>query len=390
MRTPFRDNLSINEATPGYGATPLDEKRRLQATRRSLKAGFAALPKPENNFELAEDEEEDEEDEGAVMTEEDAAERDARMRAAREEEERRELARRSSVVKLGLPRPANVNERRVLESLESEHGESSLSAAMRLINLEVAALMKHDSIAHPLPGSSTPGGQPSEYDMPEDEYVALAKSAIHSELAQAVGLPGATEDQLRVAITVDLDDGAFSSDWSNVKQSLLLHPSAGWVSPDELSPAEVEVAYKHMIDLSRERMVASATSAAKAEKKLAKQMGGYSALNAKARLGCVETIEKIHSLKRDYETFIMLRQMEEAAGPARVEKKRMEVEVLERREADLQARYAELNDTRRELNAGIEQVSDWAWGSGWGRMCCSVNSFTEDYWRGSLTCIEIG
>lgn len=104
-------------------------------------------------------------------------------------------------------------------------------------------------------------------------------------------------------------------------------------------------------------MIASATAASKAEKKLAKQFGGYMALNAKAREGCAETIEKIHSAKRDLETFGMLKTLEEAGAPGRLERKREEVGVLERREADLQARYAELLDERGELSRGIEQVS---------------------------------
>ena len=362
MRTPFRDSLSINDATPSYAATPLDEKRRMQASRRSLQAGFAALPKPENNFELAEDEEEeDEEQEGAVMTEEDAAERDARMRAAREEEIRRELERRSSVVKLNLPRPANIDQERLFRSLDAATSDldGTMAQAMRLINLEVAALMKHDSIAHPLPGSAAPGGMPSEYDMPEDEYVALAKSAIHAELASTMGLPGATEQQLKVAISssVDPDSEAFSSSWASASSSLVQHPSAGWVPPSSLSPDDLDVAYRHMITLSRDRMITSATTAAKAEKKLAKQFGGYVALNTKARTGCAETIDKIHQAQRDLETFGMLRVMEEAGAPARVEQKREEVKKLERREGDLQERYARLLDERKELQAAVEQVS---------------------------------
>ena len=38
MRTPARDSLSINDAATPYGETPIDERRRLHAARRSLKA----------------------------------------------------------------------------------------------------------------------------------------------------------------------------------------------------------------------------------------------------------------------------------------------------------------------------------------------------------------
>jgi len=363
MRTPMRDSLSINDASSAYTETPRDEKDRTAVARRALMAGFAALPKPENNFELAETEDDEAEEERATaLTEEDAAERDARLKAAREEEERLELERRSSVLKQGLPRPANVNINRILDELESAaaDAEDARSAALKLVNLEVAMLMKHDSLAHPLPGTSTPGGTPSDYDMPDDDFVSQAKSAIHSELAGALGLPGATDEQLRLAIraTAEDDEAAFSHSWAKQREGLIYHPAAeSWVEASSLAPAELHECYSAMISSSRDRVITEATKASKAEKKLAKQMGGYQAINAKARRGVTNSIAEIQQTQRELETFLMLRAMEEAAAPGRLEQKREEVAAVERRERDLQAKYAELNDERREKVAAIEQVS---------------------------------
>jgi pre-mRNA-splicing factor CDC5/CEF1 len=364
MRTPVRDNLAINDAASAYGETPMDEKRRAAAARRALKAGFATLPKPENNFELAEDEEEEGGEEAElVMTEEDAAERDARLKAAREEEERRELERRSSVVKKGLPRPVNVDTQAILKQLNAAtfDEDAMIAAAMREVNLEMANLMKHDSLAHPLPGTSVPGGSNySEYDTPEDEFVAEAKKAIHAELAGVMGLPGASEEQLRrtIGATAMDDEDAFAISWAKEREGLVYSPSArAWVEPSLLPPQELSAAYVSVICSSRERIVAEATKATKAEKKLSKQLGGYVVLNEKSKKSIAEVMEEIHQAKRDLETFLMLRSMEEAAAPARLERKREEVSRLERREGDLQARYAELNDERREREAAIEQVS---------------------------------
>jgi pre-mRNA-splicing factor CDC5/CEF1 len=352
MRTPMRDSLSINDSTPMYGATPQEEKRRMAQSRRALKAGFASLPAPENNFELAEEDEEEEEADDVVMTVEDAAERDARLKAAREEEERKELERRSSVVKRSLPRPANVDQRRIFGELSD--GETS--TIIQLINFEMAALMKHDSLAHPLPGSSAPSGMFSDYDMPDDDYVDLAKKEVHAELAQTVGLPGANESQLRIAINAGIAEDAFDASWAKERENLILHPSLGWVESESLSPTDLTSAYSHMINASKERMIASATTAAKGEKKLAKQLGGYQAINAKVRSGILDAMNDIHATKRELEIFLMLKGMEEAGAPGRLERKREEVAVLERRERDLQARYAELNDERRERVEAIEQV----------------------------------
>ncbi|ORX34693.1 pre-mRNA splicing factor component-domain-containing protein [Kockovaella imperatae] len=356
-RTPHRDNLSINDGDSVYGETPREEKIRLAATRRALQAGFKNLPAPENNFELAEDEEEPEEEEPVVMTEEDAAERDARLKAARELEEKLELERRSSVVKRGLPRPANVDVRTMFKLLNE--AAEDLTSAVQMINFEMANLMRHDSLAHPIPGTSTAGVQISEYDMPEDEYVASAKSAIHHELALALGLPGANDEQLRVVIGSNIDESAFEHDWASERAGMVYSPStSAWVDSASLSPPELSAAYLHMIQGSRDRMIAESTRALKAEKKLAKQLGGYQALNAKARNGITEIINEIHATQRDLETFSMLRVIEEAAAPSRLEKKREEVAVLERRERDLQAQYAEMNDERRALQESIDQLEE--------------------------------
>jgi len=379
LRTPMRDDLSINDAASAYGETPQNDKRKLQAARRALQAGFLALPKPENNFELAEDEDEEAEAEVAVMTEEDAAEHDARMKAARELEERLELARRSSVVKLNLPRPANIDLHRLLHELESDEDD----ATVRLINEEMASLMKHDSLAHPLPGTTAPGGTPSDYDMPDDDFVTHARALVHTELAGALGLPGATDDQLRIAISNSIDDEetAFSHTWATERQGLVYLPSArSWVDASTLSPAKLHESYSAMITASSDRMIAEATKASKAEKKLAKQLGGYQAINAQHRKGLVETIEDVHTTHRELETFLMLKSMEEAGAPGRLEKKREEVVTLEKRERDLQARYAELNDERRERLAAIEQVSLMLRFQDSGRLADHTISWTRKWW----------
>lgn len=360
MRTPARDNLSINDAATPYGETPIDEKRRLNAARRALKAGFASLPKPENNFELAEDEEEEVEEEEVVLTEEDAAERDAKLKAAREEEERRELERRSLVVKKSLPRPINVDFQSLFDQLNAAtKEEDELASALMMVNFEMASLMQHDSIAHPLPGTSLPGGTPSNYDMPEDDFVALAKSTLHDELARDLALPGASDEQLRLAINAQVEDdlSAFTTTWAEEKASLVFSPdSQTWVEPASLSPEDLSKAYRAMIDSSRERLIAESTKATKAGKKLGKQLGGYQAINTKAKQSILETMEEIQKTQRELESYSMLKVMEEAAAPARLEKKREEVASMERRERDLQARYAELNDEKRERMAAIEEL----------------------------------
>ncbi|ELU44661.1 CDC5 protein [Rhizoctonia solani AG-1 IA] len=158
MRTP-RDNLSINpEDGIMVGDTPREERLRAAAAQRSLKLGFASLPKPSNDFEvvLPEDEEEAEDEDEQTMTVEDMAERNARMRKLQEEEERKALERRSSVVKKDLPRPVHIDHERLSRALrETPRPRDALSEAHKLIDNELVDLIQHDTIAHPLPGTGS-------------------------------------------------------------------------------------------------------------------------------------------------------------------------------------------------------------------------------------------
>ncbi|KAF7965506.1 hypothetical protein HWV62_43240, partial [Athelia sp. TMB] len=159
LRTPMRDNLSIN-AGDGYssiGDTPRENRLRQNSAKRALKAGFMSLPKPENNFELEVPEDDEGDEEGQVsLSEEDAAERDARIRRLQEEEQRRALARRSQAVQQGLPRPPNVDVEQLLQSLAISD-EPTSSEVQRLVDAELVQLLLHDSIAHPVPGTSRAG-----------------------------------------------------------------------------------------------------------------------------------------------------------------------------------------------------------------------------------------
>jgi pre-mRNA-splicing factor CDC5/CEF1 len=106
LRTPLRDNLSINPEghVPNMNETPRIQRLRVSASSRTLQAGFINLPKPENNFELVVPDEDDGEDDANAEVEgaEDAAQRDANIKRRKKEEERRELARRSEVIKRGF------------------------------------------------------------------------------------------------------------------------------------------------------------------------------------------------------------------------------------------------------------------------------------------------
>ncbi|KZT28630.1 hypothetical protein NEOLEDRAFT_1087121 [Neolentinus lepideus HHB14362 ss-1] len=363
LRTPMRDNLSIN---PGDGfATPNQTPRRMQdmSYKRTLRAGFMNLPKPENNFELLvpEDEDTTESTEGPALTEEDAAERDARLRRLREEEERKALARRTQVVQRGLPRPPNVDVAQLLQSLSIEDDQDEMQQARQMMNLELAELLQHDSIDHPLPGTSKAGSTKSAYEMPSDELVAAARSQIHLELASALGFPDASEQHLKdgIALLSKTETVDESLSWAFLRPRLVFNVSTKtWVEPSTLTDEERAAGFAASMDEIREQMSKEAGKSSKIEKKLGVTLGGYQsryqALTSRISAAWTQ-LDKMHI---EYESFSHLRANEEAVGPRRVAALKEEVERLESREKMLQGRYAELDSERQEALARVSAFEE--------------------------------
>ena len=363
----MRDNLSINPGDRSFaGETPREMRMRADSTKRSLQASFKSLPKPENNFELLvpDDEGEDDTEDGKVLSEEDAAERDARIRRAKEEEERAALARRSQVVQRGLPRPPNVDLERLLNDLSLvSPPEGEQEAVQRLVDLELAQLMKHDSLAHLIPGTAHPGGTPSTYEPPPDAYVAAAKAAVHRELAGTLGFPDAPEEQVRNAVRALAvgDDAAVdeSASWVRLRVTLVLDTASGsWVPAEGLDADARAAGYKAAQEERRAAVGREAARAAKVEKKLGVTLGGYTARAEELgkRLGTASVAIREKAI--EYESFARLRAAESALGPARVATLKEEVDKLEARERALQSLYAELEKEKREADDRVAALEE--------------------------------
>jgi len=368
LRTPMRDNLSINPEDRSFaGETPREMRMRVDSTKRSLQASFKSLPMPENNFELLvpDDEGEVDTESGKVLSEEDAAERDARIKRLKEEEERATLARRSQVVQRGLPRPPNVDLERLLNdlSLVPRHEEEQ-EAVQRLIDRELAQLMTHDSLAHSIPGTAHPGGTPSTYEPPPDAYVAAAKAAVHRELAGTLGFPNAPEEQVRNAVRALAvgDDAATvdeSASWVRLRGTLVLDTASGsWVPAEDLDADARAAGYKSALEERRAAIGREAGRAARVEKKLGVTLGGYAARAEELGKRIGRASVGIRETAVEYESFGRLRVTESAMGPARVATLKEEVDRLEGRERTLQSLYAELEKEKREAEGRVAALEE--------------------------------
>jgi len=166
------------------------------------------------------------------------------IKRAKEEEERAALARRSQVVQRGLPRPPNIDLERLFNdlSLVPPPAEGEEEAVQRLIDLELAQLMKHDSLTHSIPGTAHPGGTPSTYEPPPDAYVTAAKAAV-------LGLPNAPEEQVHNVVRAFAigDDAAVdeSASWVRLRGTLVLDTaSESWVPTEDLDVNGRAAGYK--------------------------------------------------------------------------------------------------------------------------------------------------
>ncbi|KAH9174252.1 pre-mRNA splicing factor component-domain-containing protein [Lactarius sanguifluus] len=334
FRTPMRDNLSINPegGSSFVGQTPRELRMRTDTAKRSLQASFKSLPKPENNFELPHAES------GKVLSVEDAAE---------QEEERAALARRSQVVRRALPRPPNVDLEHLVPAAETEQQE-----VQRLVDFELVRLMHHDALAHPIPGTAHPGGTPSTYEPPPDTYVAVAKAAIHRELAGALGFPEAPEEQVRDAVrALSVDDDAAVVDerasWVHLRATLLPDTASGsWVPAEHLDAAARAAGYKAVMEERKTAVGREAARAAKVEKKLGVVLGGYATRAAELgkRLGSAG--DAIQDMTFEFESF------------GRLQGDREEVDKLEARERALQSLYAELEKEKSEAESRVAALEE--------------------------------
>ena len=366
LRTPLRDNLSINpeDQFRTVGDTPREQRMRANSAKRALQAGFSALPKPENNFELLVPEDEVEDDAlNHNVSAEDAAERDARLQRLREEAEQRELARRSQAVQRGLPRPANVILGELLHKLKLVEPDDAQKGAdaSESIHQELAQLLEHDAIVYPIPGTSHPGGTRSVYAAPDDDALDAAKSAIQLEIASALGYPTASEQQLLegLATLSQQEEVDESQSWSAVRQRLAFDAERNtWVDSESMIEEERIAGYSALLNRSRDTMASEEQKTSKLEKKLGVVLGGYQARFRTLSKKVTESFEELQNTQRNYESFSRLRVNESAVGPGRVSALEEEVSKLERREQALQGRYAELDGERRELVSRITALEE--------------------------------
>lgn len=368
LRTP-RDSLAINtdDGLSSFGQTPRDERLRLQDVRSQLKQGFMSLPQPKNEFELIlpeEDEVEEADPEvAAAMRIEDRTEREAALEKIRQVEKDKVLARRSQAVKRGLPRPIDFDAAIYLAALDKsrleepavEEGNAGRAEAERLVAIEMVRLLEHDSITYPVAGSSRAGGGVSSLPAFADDDLAAARQLVRDELAQAVGLPGASDKVLQRAVSLAASE--FDASWRPAYDSLTFDAETGRMVPSSSLADDARLAgLAAQLDLSRAHMVRESAKAAKVEKKLGVTLGGYRARSTVLAKSLSDAYDDLARSRVELLSFDRLATNEDGAILRRTEALREEVVRLERREREGQDRFRELSELKAGLEASVAEM----------------------------------
>ena len=362
LRTPLRDTLSIN---PGDHSSSRDDLRNQQldssSAKRALKAGLMNLPRPENNFELLVPDDDPGESPIVSLSEQDASDRDEKLKRTKEEEAMRALSRRSQAVRLGLPRPINVDITTLTQNLSPEVLDPNLAQVQELVNAEFVKLVHHDSVVYPLPGTTQAGVSETLYDPPDDDALEAAKIAIHAELAALVGFPSANVHQLHeglLRLSIMENSDAVSS-WAT-ERKLLAYDSAAqtWVEATSLGPGSRVAGYSYLLHAGHQLMTKEENKIAKAEKKLGVILGGYQQRAQVLSERMAKAFSEMQKAQVDYNCFSRLRENETALGPRRVASLYQEVEKLEHRESILQRRYAELQSEKKDSEMRVSILEE--------------------------------
>jgi pre-mRNA-splicing factor CDC5/CEF1 len=306
LRTP-RDTLALNT---NYA---LDADK---ITLQKLRAGFASLPKPKNDFELVLPDDEEDED---VMADvepqsvEDKEEADRKLCLVREAEELAALNLRSQVLKRNLPRPKHLNSEILLA-----HVNAAIDSIQKLIAQEMTALILHDASRYPLSDTAPPNAAMSDFVEYSPEEMTSAEAEITREVAAPPSIAG------------------YDSVWSDDDSD-----DIGYI------PASI----------IETKLTAAAPQGNKLEKKLSLTLGGYQARQGALEGKIKEVSEAIEQARIDLLVYRALQSGEEVAAPQRVTSLVEEVEILERREKEGQERYKKLAEMRTDLSRALGGVN---------------------------------
>lgn len=298
-------------------AERLRRKRDMASAAERLKSGLLSLPAPRGEYTarkranpaalLARRQEQPqkpprEEEDGYTPGVADAEEEEDAERRAAEAERRAELARRTSAVRLGLPRPA------AAPSPPAAAAGAEGTGPATLVAREAALLVAHDAAAHPWDGRR-PAAAPAQ------PLRRFSDAALEAAAAAVAAEQHAAGSQSVPALVRALEEVARRA--------------------EEAAAADPATEARR-IAAARQR---EAARAARAERRAAVLVRGFQERAGRAAESTLELHARLADTEEKVRCFRVLAAEEEAGARRRVHRALDEVAALEAREALLQERY---------------------------------------------------
>lgn len=345
------DNFSESDMT---SVSSRADKARMHMFRDQLAQQLKSLPEPEFVYEVALPEQPSEEDimyedgrpQGSAMSVEDAAEVRAKKQAAERQRLAEELARRSSVLKRGLPRPTYIPSTLACSSYDRTY-PAAMVAASAAVNAEMVRLMQHDASEYPIAAQgAASSNMEGELDVIPDSYLAAAKDLVEKDVNVVLSTHEGQEFM-----------AAFNATWETLHKDLLFlpdpsAPGAGAFGVPK-NKAETLTALMTQYAALKARFDKDAKKASKIEAKLQVTTLGYATRNAQLQQKMLDAAD-LHSRTRiEGECFAALHAQEQRALTRRVAQLKSELKAVEEQELSAQQRYAELVAYAREVGVAI-------------------------------------
>eukprot|EP00658_Telonema_sp_P-2_P071030 TRINITY_DN6036_c0_g2_i1.p1 TRINITY_DN6036_c0_g2~~TRINITY_DN6036_c0_g2_i1.p1 ORF type:complete len:772 (+),score=223.63 TRINITY_DN6036_c0_g2_i1:192-2507(+) len=324
LSTPLRDELAINDPD-----TEWEQKKQKQ----SLQGILGALPKPSNDYQIdaaAFSDTPTDEDQPDGFVEEDAADIAERERKLQKQREDKAMAERSSTLKRKLPRPIDCTEDSLIESTKP-------SSAAYTLEKEMFDMICDDNTRFPVRGGdkstetaayAAKSKSSLAYFTPEE--LSAAKTLLQEELVNAMADKGiAEEDEANAA-------------WNASYNDLLVLSSQQFASVSTATPECMQLSLNEEFDTLRQQMAKDAKKANKIEKRLMTLNAGYEK-RSKQLIKEIQTMwEEYQKAQQQKACFEKLEAQEAVALPARITALTEDLQLVKKRESELQQRYARL------------------------------------------------
>uniref|UniRef100_A0A1B0B8Q4 Cell division cycle 5-like protein n=1 Tax=Glossina palpalis gambiensis TaxID=67801 RepID=A0A1B0B8Q4_9MUSC len=345
-----RDKLNINvEENLNVGETPAMYKNYQKQLKHSLRESLATLPTPKNDYEIVVPEENELEPTDSTnesITVEDQADVDARVVAEKEKARKQELEKRSQVVQRTLPRPTEVNTK-ILRPLSDKPNLTELQNAEEMIKHEMITMLLYDSTKDPVPGQSENKMDQLQTYFKSNPYEEISKEELNrAKLLLSNEMKVVKEGMGHGDLALDV----YSQVWEECLAQVLFLPSQNRYTRANLASKKdrLESAEKRL-EQNRRHMAKEAKRCGKIEKKLKILTGGYQARAQALLKQLQDTFEQIEQNTLALSTFKFLAEQEAVAIPRRLESLQEDVRRQMEREKKLQQKYANLQETLKEL-----------------------------------------